>query len=1100
MLVGSIAPEAPRPRLLGLSQIVDLLRRFPSIVSDLLGMPAGVLTFDQFNAQETAQLATFVKITSHSNAVADFEAFLRRTPNREDAVFTVSGPPGIGKTRLVLECLRSTIGYEGMTLYCPDSRIALELLRSPKLVDSFAIVVVDDCSDAERIKLETARSGHADRVRLVVIDTPDTETDDPDEDSAGHVAKRVRTRVDRPTPQEVDAVLAANFPATELDSELRWSVVGVCNRQLRFAVDLCKSKGDFPKAIAAAKAYVEMRLKDDPVGRRVIQALGVFEKVDLRDEAGEIGIVAGLAGMNASDFRRECLRLKRSPGIVRRTNRYLSIRPEIVGDAAFKMGFDALWETDVAPSLANWPISLQHSFAERARHANEAIRDRVSLAFDSVLSSGPVLNSPVSLARIDLACALSEVDPHRYLIALVEEVEGLTDESLVGLDKAQRFSGEVAVTQRLAWCFSRMTYLREVFPLAERGLYRLARLNDSSRDSNHPRRDWMELWPVSQSGRPNPIDERLNILESRITPDNARHFSLLAQALHAVVAHPTGRSGKPGRVCGLVVAPEWGNIATESDWLGSHERAFQMLCALDELTSGGDVRIREVLVQAFSSLTRWIAHHAFLIGRMSEVKFTPDERCELLSIIDRGRFHPHFDKAHEPWRVSVSVIADKLDDPSSEFAIRKWFSREDYFICFDGSDRDKLRPEVDESAKDFVKQCDWTDELAKWAGTSKAKSARSLGLALGEYDTTCRLWPAILSGIKADSRWEVAFGYLWTKRRKNPTWTAARTKDLAALSERHPKAAASLGLLIGDAVGGLDEAIKLVQSGRCPVDIVGSPWLWIGERRPTATELVAIATLTRDATDSGAPSRPNAFAEIVAYAESAVAEGAPSFMEQPGAVDLVWQALERLVHGLNPETHLTEILVKRLLDRDAQRLAPLIVRWLLQSSSGPFEAKNEAAIEFARKHPAAMWHAIQMELEKAEGYRPWHTLTDVLECLSYEVVQPWLARATDQQLRAFAEQARPPMLETAKAITFSPLTMALLTHHGRDEVCRRLAFASARSDTVWYRGKKATQEVIRAAADHVKDPRPGVRRWANMLVSELRDQLKRNEAVDLDRD
>ena len=93
----------------------------------------------------------------------------------------VIGEPGIGKTRLVLETLRSAEDLAARCVYVPQAgmfqngRLFNELLKADR--EYWVLLVIDECDEVDRASIWSALKGRR-RVKLITIDHgPETSAD-----------------------------------------------------------------------------------------------------------------------------------------------------------------------------------------------------------------------------------------------------------------------------------------------------------------------------------------------------------------------------------------------------------------------------------------------------------------------------------------------------------------------------------------------------------------------------------------------------------------------------------------------------------------------------------------------------------------------------------------------------------------------------------------------------------------------------------------------------------------------------------------------------------------------------------------------------------
>jgi hypothetical protein len=162
----------------GVRQLANMMERYPSLCLDLGGL--GDARF-----QSVQSWAANGDMTPHLEAGSPQNNFIARVRTALHGFdvqhIRIIGEPGIGKTRLVLEALRGDRKLADRAIYVPDaeffqkSRLFFELLKHDR--EYAAVLVVDECDDAERASIYRALKGR-NRLKLVTIDHgPETSSD-----------------------------------------------------------------------------------------------------------------------------------------------------------------------------------------------------------------------------------------------------------------------------------------------------------------------------------------------------------------------------------------------------------------------------------------------------------------------------------------------------------------------------------------------------------------------------------------------------------------------------------------------------------------------------------------------------------------------------------------------------------------------------------------------------------------------------------------------------------------------------------------------------------------------------------------------------------
>jgi hypothetical protein len=223
----------PRIEILGAVQLLEMFHPYPSLRLALLGRDLPFRTLEEW-ARDRDMLGAFTPGPRHEQFVDQLRAELEQPAASH---LRVLGAPGIGKTRLVLEALR-TPGLQPLVVYVgvldmPTMRSLLldQIGRSDNAWE--CVLVVDECDQALRAELANRLMPFRDRVRVITI------TSDQDE---------ARGLVLLEAPPLADGELAAVFSSHGVaeNESRRW--IPFCGGSPRvahvLATNLCSAPDD----------------------------------------------------------------------------------------------------------------------------------------------------------------------------------------------------------------------------------------------------------------------------------------------------------------------------------------------------------------------------------------------------------------------------------------------------------------------------------------------------------------------------------------------------------------------------------------------------------------------------------------------------------------------------------------------------------------------------------------------------------------------------------------------------------------------------------------------------------------------------------------
>lgn len=211
--------DQPKVEVWGCGHIVKMLSRYPSLCLKVTGRNVCEFqTHESWSQSEDMSLVVHLG-EEQKQLIANIRNYMRGDQVRHVRLI---GEPGIGKTRAVLEALR-TDDLGALTIYVEHaddfqkSHLYNELLRADN--DYYVILVIDECSARERGSIWNVLRNRSERCRLVTIDHgPEESADDmmitlhcpvmPD----GEIATIIKDYVDSPYEAERWAPMCGGSP------------------------------------------------------------------------------------------------------------------------------------------------------------------------------------------------------------------------------------------------------------------------------------------------------------------------------------------------------------------------------------------------------------------------------------------------------------------------------------------------------------------------------------------------------------------------------------------------------------------------------------------------------------------------------------------------------------------------------------------------------------------------------------------------------------------------------------------------------------------------------------------------------------------------
>jgi hypothetical protein len=656
--------------------------------------------------------------------------FEQPQPNLNARVARVLGPPGIGKTRLVLESLSSKPALGARLRFAQNSPEATEAFqRAFWSSHPEALLVVDDCSDDEVRGLVAAFAAQATnpRARLLLI-TPTKESAHPSPLRAWTVeplaAEESRQLLDSAATKAIDEKTRASI--TTMAEGFPWFVIllvrevhqeGHGPRSMHEAVDwVLASRTEATGAMLAAlrqnraRALLAVALTrsidwgnlNEPEQDQLARAVGLPDWGQLKELAMQChqrGLVRLHLGwyfkyVTPAVLEREIVRRLLGPD-----------GPDPGGKGLFR--FASHWAQPFflrLPSLGLSPEVLRAI-------ATSALEDLCALE----QIEGPGALGLVG-ERLWLVASSFPASCARELRRLVSSAQDLT-----------RFSaGREDVVEALG----RVLLQPEGLQDAEATLFLLAR-TERGTHSNNAASTWANLFLTEYSFSPHPIGARWPLLCARLRSTSADDRLLALRGLKAVLAPPGFRLLPHGAGEPTSLPPELRKETRVKAWehlgvlMGDPSepvaRAARTL-ALETLKGGGPP---EVLEEALDRI------------RDGVETFIDQERLSLLRVLASqalsARQEDHL--AEKLRRLRTRLTSGSFRDRLRE-QVGLWRSR---------SSGLEVTPEDEELASEALRTPGQIAPELAWLGSEEAVRKRPFAVALGQRDPSLTLLPSLLT-------------------------------------------------------------------------------------------------------------------------------------------------------------------------------------------------------------------------------------------------------------------------------------------------------------------------------------------------------------------
>ncbi len=1113
-LLGASGYEQPRVEVWGAGQLAGFARPYPAICLGLTGRSDLGLESIEDWARHADMQTSFLPSDEQQRLMDDLVRLLEGGARHVRVV----GEPGLGKTRTVLEALRRAPALAGQVLYAEHAE---ELRAGAFLRDHLradvelrAILVVDDCDEAELATIWNRLRAHTDRIRLVTM------CHDPDR---GHDPATHRLDMPRLPKAQIEAILG-EYGARDA---YRWAEL--CDGTPRVAHVIGENLRSHPEDVLAPPTHTNVWERfvvgtDDPeseLARRrwlILKFVALFHRFGYTGH-GEVERAALVRLVAAADPAiTDAAFAEVVEGLRRRRVLQGKSTLRIVPRALHVWLWRAWWEdyasTFSADAFLRLPGALPAWFADMWRYGGSAPAAQARAR--ELLSDGRVLGEETLRAgdRVHLFSALAEACPEAAM-AFLERTVGRWNEGAIRAFGPGR--------RQVVFTLEKLVMIRSLFLPAARLLLLLAR-NESETCDNNASGVFTGLFSLAYghvAPTEAPPEERLPLLRELLGSSCPVDQDLGLRACQVALNHRGG-----SRILGA----EWRGLSRSEPWTpATYGELYDAYRAVWELLRSawrgyvGEPRAQaaKVLVDAgaaflgsflgasvlemFEELALDDANQRAIVEVALDVlESSIDARRRLAApddASDRARLRALHDRIvgtslrervhrHVGWNLGV----DELRDPA-------WWE--------DGSPTRALLAEL---ATDCLADRQLLNGLIPWLVTKAAERAMVFGIELGRLPGGLDLLePTILAQEVTTERPSLCFlaGLFRAQYERDvPGWESALDglRESPARQAWIPELIRRSGRL-GDRAARL--VLELIRSGGVCVTSLGH-WGWASEQVQSlpwaAFEGWLVALL--EAEESGAPAISVRLYSIrfglrqggrrgdqADGAESlpseltrrVLAHAIPSAEARGALTDLDWVdlAAAQRKHFPDDALDLFALLCKRELGNDPCQTASSAVTEVLRGT--------------LRSMPAPAWQRLvpflgdpttgNALLRRVAGAEP--DLLDRDPGLLHLIPRGDLWRWVDE---APAERATLLTNLVHKSLSGEPgaLTRELLVRYARHERvarelhCRFSSMGCVGSWSVRYRG-----ELERVTGWRDAESDPIVRRWLDERLDHLNDDLSR---------
>jgi hypothetical protein len=830
--------------------------------------------------------------------------------------------------------------------------------------------------------------------------------------------------------------------------------------------------GTLSPVLARIDSYYRFRLTDDD-RRQAVEAIALLKRVKYKGESPtELDLLCELTNIrDKAELERILAQLKDSPSWIEKGALYYRVTPAIIAMTAFESAWTRWAKDDERSFLAKIPPAIQESFLERvSESASPEVRDTVQQFFRGFADDF----APGSLGdvqMVDRFISLIETDSRSYLPALRRVVEAAADDELKSGPEWTRSSW--GPRRQLVWTMENFVIFPEHFANCEAILFRLAQNECEPTIGNNATKTWQYLFRLQMSGTSIPLGNRLTLLRSRLQAASESTSDVIAGALGGILDTFGTRILGPAVVGGRVPPTDWYPKDAEE----MKESVHLALRFLDEAAQHSIPTIaseaKDALLGDLDALTRrgWLRELRSFVAQSSlgEAERASLSR-RLKHVLAWGKDTQNNPLSGEYAAALGSWIAEL--EPKS-FHARLVGAVGGSAMDYYGREAEWER-ELDQLSTELLANVGLFDSEIAWCFSAEAKSAFELGVRLGTMDKSASLIDKIL-GKTERSQAGLLRGYVAGLLYAANADVQIVNSRLDAIEERDPAFSFQVALAGGARVKAFDRAVRLIRSGRLPVENLRNFTFWEGNVRISNEQVIEVLNLLT----------PLASADSVASDMIVDFLGARLHVGQfatllEGNKELIWNAISTAARNPGRDA----FWLAKALEAAAPTDQPFAIRLATEGLVGEnFHFKDEAEkllTSWVVHYPEEVMASIgALMSDEKIGWRFFTSKFGIFHAIPEDVVIRWLQSAGVKGAQKIARHLPMPFIDAAGEPRVPRLTEYVLSRFEDDRITFG-EFCAGTHSFQMYKGDFAAQREQEAnrVRPFFNHPLKRIREWA----------------------